>query len=313
MTGASGFVGAHLLRHIVDRWKGDITAVSRQPLSDLPPGVRLARVDVRDSAFASLALRRGAVVVNLAYASDAPSGENLAIAGSLAKACFESGAARVVHVSTATVVGDAESQVVTEATPCRPVTDYQRTKLTIEQIFRDQLLGRTELVILRPTAVFGEGGKNLQKLAAQLTSASRLVTYAQGCLFGRRAMNLVPVETVIAAIEFAATDAAAAQGADSVFIVADDEARENNFRDVEQALRWAVGASSLPLPRPGMPRWLLARVLKLAGRWSMDPYIRFSDARLRDAGFVRPVTFCDALARYTGGLRLAASRGTQPS
>jgi hypothetical protein len=42
--------------------------------------------------------------------------------------------------------------------------EYEKNKLKIEQVFLDISLGKFEMTILRPTAVFGDGGKNLVKL-----------------------------------------------------------------------------------------------------------------------------------------------------
>ncbi len=199
------------------------------------------------------------------------------------------------------VVGLAGALPVTEATPCRPVTPYQRTKLEVEHRLRARLAEVCPCIVLRPTAVFGRGGWNLRKLVDDLATRPRYENYVRGCLFGRRPMNLVPVETVAGAIRFVALADTGAAG--DLFLVADDEAATNNFLDVERTLRQALGMADDRLPRLLLPTGLLTTVLRLSGRLSFHPATTFSSARLERAGFVRPVTFAQALATYAAEVR----------
>ncbi|PKO85208.1 MAG: nucleoside-diphosphate sugar epimerase, partial [Betaproteobacteria bacterium HGW-Betaproteobacteria-12] len=147
---------------------------------------------------------------------------------------------------------------------------------------------------LRPAAVFGAGGQALRTLVASLRNGSRLANYARASLFGRRAMHLVPVETVVAALLFLCARREALHG--EVFIVAEDDAPLNNFRDVERALLAALHRPDYPLPPLPLPAGLLAALLRLRGRSELDPHCRYSAAKLRAQGFAPPVAFAAALA-----------------
>ena len=71
---------------------------------------------------------------------------------------------RLIHCSTAVVAGRVNDNIVTEQTECNPRTEYEKTKYQIEQILTQKARNHFPLTILRPTAVFGENGKNLLKL-----------------------------------------------------------------------------------------------------------------------------------------------------
>lgn len=302
--GATGFVGRHVCSAAAN-WAGGVTVVTRHAASDVSGTV--VRGDIRNADAVVDTLPRGAVVVNLMWDVGGGRQANLAIADAVLDVCVRTAAVRLVHVSTAVVAGRVHERMVTEGTMCHPVTDYEQAKLDVEVRMRERLPGHGELVVLRPTAIFGRGGQNLRKLVSDLTTRPPLENYARACLFGRRPMNLVPVETVAAAILFAASTPRAA--ADEIYLVADDDAPENNFLDVEAVMRRALGLASrriAPVPLPSVLRHL---ILRTAGGASVDPRTRFSSARLAAAGFIRPITFSEALQRHaevSGDLSVSA-------
>src|SRR6185312_1779779 len=110
-----------------------------------------------DSAALERLLEPGAVVLNFAYQAGAA--EKLAEA--LGVACAARKVRRLVHVSTVSVYGAVRGEHVDEGTPCAPRTPYELEKHAAEEILERHARGRFELVILRPTAVFGPGGRNL--------------------------------------------------------------------------------------------------------------------------------------------------------
>jgi nucleoside-diphosphate-sugar epimerase len=299
VLGASGFVGTHVRRRLAG-WPAGVTLVGRRALAP-GAGESIVMGNLTQPDQLASRLPAHAVVINLAY--DARSGHdaNLALADGIVGLCRAIHAARLVHVSTAMVVGVVDRFPVTELTTCAPRTPYQQTKLDVEQRLRDGLGASHPVTVLRPTAVFGEGGLNLRKLASDLTTRSAVENYLRASLFGTRPMNLVPVETVAAAVQFAAVSPAADQS--QTWLVADDEAPENRFREVERVMREALGIAPASIPPVPVPAALLATVLRVTGRLSFDPRTVFSSDRLIAAGFQRPVTFADALRTYARHLR----------
>ncbi len=299
ITGVTGFLGRHLLASSSPVWRGGRIAIARRERReshDLPAGVRLVTGDVNDGAFLDRTIPRGSAVVNLIYDFDGSPETNITLATSLAEACARAGVERLVHVSTAGVIGLSPERVITEASEPRPVTAYQHTKLEIERVIARIAANQFPLVILRPTSVFGPGGASLVSLTRHLRQRWRVVNYLRSSLSGRRAMNLVPVETVAAAIEFALESQRAVE--ERLYLVSEDAAPENNFRDVEQALQRGLGVKDYPVAPLPLPQFCLTTAQRLIGRLSLYPSTRFSAAKLARAGFRAPITFQQAIENY---------------
>jgi nucleoside-diphosphate-sugar epimerase len=296
VLGARGFVGRHLLADLAPHWHGPVLAVSRRAGPVVPAAVEVLQADPGAGSFWARQMPAGAVVVNLAWDAGGGRDANLALADAVTDACATAHANRLVHVSTAMVAGRARGPWIDERTECRPVTDYQRMKLEVETRVVDQSRDRFGLVVLRPTAVFGPGGLNLRKLARDLTTRTDVENYLRACLQGHRPMHLVPVETVVRAIEFAAREACATT--DRLYVVAADDAPANNYIDVERVMRAALGLTRRRVPPVPLPGAALPVAMRAMGRLSSDPGARFSSVRLRQAGFVAPVTFEAALDAY---------------
>jgi nucleoside-diphosphate-sugar epimerase len=90
---------------------------------------------------------------------------NAEAVGALVDAAANAGVRRLVHCSTVGVHGDVEHPPANEDAPLRPGDTYQRTKLDGEAIGRDAAARRQlELVIARPTGIYGPGDRRLLKL-----------------------------------------------------------------------------------------------------------------------------------------------------
>jgi nucleoside-diphosphate-sugar epimerase len=115
-------------------------------------------------------------------------------------------------------------------------------------------------------------------------------------LFGKRRMNLVNVANVVAAIIFLSSHPGGFEG--EVFIVSDDDAVANNFRDVESALMRGFGLPDYALPRIPLPLGFLRTLLHLLGRNNVNPRCNYSGCKLQALGFRRPMSFEAGLADY---------------
>jgi len=222
------------------------------------------------------------LVIHLAYLNGASDGSNLEAAANLAEACVKAHVKRLVHCSTAVVAGKTRDNPVTEETTCEPGNHYEVTKYRMELLFAEKAKDHFDLAILRPTAVFGQGGKNLLKLSDDLTNGSRMLNYLKSCLFDCRCMNLVSVIHVVKALVFLAGMGAKQNG--GIFIVSDDEQPLNNYRDMEKRLMQAYGVPDYRLPRVPFPEFLLSVLLKLAGRSNTHPFRTYCADKLIKAG-----------------------------
>jgi nucleoside-diphosphate-sugar epimerase len=280
VIGASGFIGERLLRALAARKDVEVRALVHRHNARGHDNISFLRGDLLMQGSLDELLVEDCTVINLAYLAR----DNLDAMANLAKACARSRVRRLIHCSTAVVDGRAGSDLITESTACIPVSEYEMTKLQMEAVLLEAAIGKFEVTILRPTAVFGPGGKNLLKLANELMTANQWVSYLRSCLFGRRSMNLVSVENVVAALEFL-LDAEMVDR--EIFIISDDDSPVNNYRDVEDRLLANFG-KSYPVQRVIIPRLFLSTLLRLAGKSNINPSKKYSGQKLAALGFKKP-------------------------
>ena len=193
ITGATGFTGGHLARAL--RAKGhDVTAMVRstggaQRMHE--DGIRTVAGDLARPATLPEAVQGGyEVIYNIAalyrqagLADSTDRQVNATAVGQLIEAAPAAGVRRVVHCSTVGVHGDVEHPPANEDAPLRPGDVYQVSKLAGEQIGRDAA-ARTgvELVIARPTGIYGPGDRRLLKLFRGV-ARRRFVILGDGKIF----------------------------------------------------------------------------------------------------------------------------------
>jgi dihydroflavonol-4-reductase len=174
VTGATGFTGGHLARALVRR--GDtVRALVRDEARAQAlraSGVTLAVGDLADGPSLDRATREVDVVYHIAalYREAGLPDEtyraiNAGTVRTLIEASARHGVRRVVHCSTVGVHGDVEHPPATEDAPLRPGDIYQQTKLEGERVARQasEATG-VEVVIARPTGIYGPGDRRLLKL-----------------------------------------------------------------------------------------------------------------------------------------------------
>ncbi|MHB8108413.1 MAG: NAD-dependent epimerase/dehydratase family protein [Syntrophorhabdaceae bacterium] len=287
ITGATGFIGSQLIKSLETREDVEISAlVYENENSEFDLGdARIVRGNLMDPPSLENFATPGCTVINLAYAANMSGPGNLEALRNLADTCAKIGIRRFIHCSTAVVAGRARQTEIDEETPCRPADAYEITKFTMETILREEYSDKYEVIILRPTAVFGPGGQNLLKLAHSIVKGNRFVNYIKSCLYNKRKMNLVCVENVIAALEFLVSYKKLQAGAE-IFIVSDDDDEEfNNYRRLELCLMELFQKQDYRMPPIPIPLIFLGFILRLAGRTNYNLLTVYSSKKLLDAGF----------------------------
>ncbi len=297
VLGGTGFIGNHLLRIL--SVKGVTVKVLSRDSKKVNPSngnIRFVVGDLKQVDSLIEFFEPGSIVINLAYLSSKSKQENLEAIHNLALACGQVGVARLVHCSTAVVVGRSRDNVITEDTICQPLTEYEKTKLEIENILIDSLKGKTEVVIIRPTAVFGKNGKNLVKLANDFISQPAFITSLKTTLFYKRRLNLVCVENVVSAILFLM------QINDRMdeerFIISDDDEKENNYYDIINLLANHFGHK--PVKAFYLPyRYHILRMLLIASKRSnVNTHRNYSSNKLFSLGFKKSIQFSEGVRRF---------------
>jgi nucleoside-diphosphate-sugar epimerase len=305
VTGATGFVGGHLVAELVARGASRTTVLTRRPCVAFAEPVRVVTGTLTDVARLGEFLQPEATVVNLAFDPRWSHEEALDAARCLAGACVKAHVRGVIHVSTAVVVGSTADRVVTEDTPCAPANGYEKTKLEVEQVLLQELRSHCNIVIVRPTAVFGEGGQNLIKVAAELTRGSALKRWLRGQVYNGRSMNLVYVGNIVdALVHLSAIQDRVNQ---ERFIISDDDDPLNNYASVVEVLAHELRSGGPRLPHVPGAHLLLPLLLRIRGRSSANPFRRFNSTKLFETGWQKPFTLAEGLRRFATWYREAGS------
>jgi nucleoside-diphosphate-sugar epimerase len=195
VTGATGFTGGHLARYLAARgnqvWatvRAATPADARQGLTSA--GVQLIHGDLRDKSSLERACAGVDVVYHIAaiYRQAGLRDEeyravNADAVRDVVLAAGVGGVQRVVHCSTVGVHGDVEHPPADEDAPLRPGDIYQVTKLEGEEAAREAgRTARVEVVIARPTGIYGPGDKRLLKLFRGV-ARRRFITLGNGRIF----------------------------------------------------------------------------------------------------------------------------------
>jgi nucleoside-diphosphate-sugar epimerase len=189
VTGATGFTGGHLARHLAAAGHSVRVLVRhpRQAAGLAAAGFDLATGDLTDPASLTRATAGIEVVYNIAalyrqagLPAEAYRAVNADGVVNIVGAAGASGVARVVHCSTVGVHGDVDHPPANEDAPFKPGDVYQDTKLLGEQHGR-AAAGRlgVDLVIARPTGIYGPGDRRLFKLFGQI-ARGRFIMLGRG-------------------------------------------------------------------------------------------------------------------------------------
>lgn len=192
VTGATGFTGGQLALRL--QQQGDeVRAIVRDPskATDLAAaGVEVVRGDLTDRATVAAAITGMDVVYNIGalyrtagLKASVYRAVNADAVPMIIECANDAGVRRVVHCSTVGVHGDVEHPPANEDAPLRPGDVYQETKVLGEQFGREAS-ARTgvELVIARPSGIYGPGDRRLLKLFGGV-ARGRFVFLGDGTIF----------------------------------------------------------------------------------------------------------------------------------
>lgn len=207
VTGASGFVGGHVVRDL--RARGHEVVAAGRRADRLPTGGATFVGDLDDLATASVGVD---VVVHCAALSS-PWGrrsefEHANVTGTARVLDFARrvGARRLVHLSSPGIYAAPRDRVgirEDEVDPRHPMNEYIRSKLAAEALLAEAaaVSESPEIVVLRPRGIIGPGDPSL--VPRLLRVHARVgVPLMRG---GRGLVDLTSVENVALAVRLAAT------------------------------------------------------------------------------------------------------------
>lgn len=301
LLGASGYVGQGLLVELAQKKEYRIKVLTRQRPETLRTlvsqcNIEIVQGDLQKPKTLTDFFEPDSFVINLAYLWHAGETGNMKAMDNLLQACKKAKVRRLIHCSTAVVVGNVYGGLVTEDTECYPTNEYESTKLKIETKILSLRGEGPDVVILRPTSVFGPNAEPIRKLADDLIGGSRFLNYLKSCFLGKRRMNLVCIANVIGAIKFMINHQNNFNG--QLFIVSDDAALINSFSEIEKILiNQLHGKKHFFRPIP-IPFFMLNLILRLFRKSKIKPNCYYSQRKLEQIGFNSPVNFSAGLQEY---------------
>ncbi len=217
-------------------------------------GVTLVAGDLADAASLDRATRDVDVVYHIAalyreagLPDETYRAVNAGSVRTLIEAAATNGVRRVVHCSTVGVHGDVEHPPANEDAPLRPGDIYQRTKVEGEEVAR-QASARTgvEVVIARPTGIYGPGDRRLLKLFRGV-ARRRFVILGSGRIY----YHLTYIDDLVEGFRLCGTVPAAAG---RTYILAGGEV--TTLEELVARIASAAGVQPIAWRLPVWPFWL---------------------------------------------------------
>ncbi|MGR5547046.1 UDP-glucose 4-epimerase family protein [Vibrio sp. PNB22_2_2] len=253
VTGASGFVGSSLLKKL----PSDRTRSIGLGKPEIIPSEQFFKLNIDSNTNYSYALSGVDVVVHLAarvhVMNDAVSNPleeyrevNTRGTVNLARQAASAGVKRFIFISSIKVNGEGTTldKPFTSADESLPEDDYGLSKAEAEQqLFEIGKETGMEIVIIRPTLVYGPGVK--ANFAALMNLVSKGIPLPFGCIKNNK-RSLVSVDNLV---DLIATCIDHPKAANQVFLVSDDHdvSTSKMVREMAQALGKPTWQLSVPV------------------------------------------------------------------
>ena len=231
VTGADGFIGSHLVEHLVEQGANVRAFVYYNSFNSwgwldeadarVKDAIEVFSGDIRDPHGVRAAMRDCEVVLNLAaliaipysyHSPDTYVDTNIKGTLNVVQAARELGVSRVVHTSTSEVYGTARFVPITEAHPLQGQSPYSASKIGADQIALSfNLSFSTPVAIIRPFNTYGprqSARAVIPTIVTQIAAGSKEIKL--GALSPTRDFNYVR-DTVRGFVAVAECDAAIGQ------------------------------------------------------------------------------------------------------
>jgi len=271
VTGATGFVGPHLVDALLARGRGVrclVRDLARASTLDRT-GVELRQGSLVDDGFVADALRGAERVFHLAGGGkvstasdeglDLLRAANVAPLRAVLRAAGAAGVKRVVHFSSISSMGVQLDRLLDEASPCKPETPHEIAKHESELVALEAFRREgTPVVVLRPSQIYGPG--DIRSEIPRLVRMTRrgLVPMFGG---GEGRMPWVFISDVVDAA-IAAAERPEAPG--QTYIVSDSESYR--FADIVAAIARALGRRRGGISIPRAVAWPAVAAVELAAK-----------------------------------------------
>jgi dihydroflavonol-4-reductase len=313
VTGASGFIGRHLVRELVRR-RWEVRVLAHERILDWPAECEVVRGDITAPSSLEGPLRDIGTVFHLAAALGASQLDRKGFArvnaqgtANLLSAAGSQGSTRFVHFSSAGVLGHVEAGMTAdEETPCRPQDLYDRTKLEGERIALSGAAGGPEVIVVRPGWVYGPEDRRTFKLIGAI-ARRRFLLVTRGMAW----QTPVYIDDLIRGVLLCAEQGAAG----SVYHLSGPEVL--TVREIVDIVAEAAGTRiprfTLPLFPVKVAAWKLDKTFRLFKReapltmgklaFFIHPKPLSSQKARQELGYAPPTDFRSGMARTVAWYR----------
>ncbi len=225
-------------------------------------GIEICQGDLKDRASLARACEGARLVYNVAaiyrqagLRAAEYGAVNADAVGVLIEEAARAGVRRVVHCSTVGVHGDIEHPPANENAPFKPGDVYQQTKLEGEGIAREAA-ARTgvELVIVRPSGIYGPGDRRLLKLFRGV-ARRRFVVLGSGEIY----YHLTYIDDLTEGFLLCGE---ASTAAGRTYILAGGEV--TRLKELVRLIAREAGVKAIPVRLPVWPVWLAGALCEAA-------------------------------------------------
>lgn len=263
VTGASGFIGTHLVRRLVAlgfRVSGLVRATSRiDELRAAGAEPITCEIDDRAGVSRAIAESNARVVFHLAGLLRATSPQDFMRVNAggvdvIAAACAERADSPVlVLVSSMAAAGPSGEVSRTEGEAAAPVSDYGRSKLAGEHTAA-RYAGAVPITIVRPCVVFGAGDRGVYEVFKPIAMSGVHIVPGRG----DRRISLVGVTDVVECIVLAAQSGERVAGRDPGRGIYFAAAEDLSHVELGDAIAQALGRKQARILH--LPEWVLRAV-----------------------------------------------------
>jgi nucleoside-diphosphate-sugar epimerase len=283
VTGASGLVGSRIAARLVDR--GCTVRVLSRSWSGRGTGVEVFQGDLFDGAVVPRFLDGASAVFHAAAeVTDRVKMWRTNVDGTevLLRHAVKAAVEHFCSISSIGVIGAVDVDLANEETPCRPTTDYERSKWAAEQLVT-QATHIPRVVCLRPTNVVAKARPGGVGIAAGRGWRSAVKTLIQG----QECVHVLHVENVAAAAlhTFMRHETPA-----PTYVVSADHEPMNTLvglRRLSEAVRSGRSVDECGAAY-ALPGWVPRTVRRVRRPLARPGPARYSSARLLATGFVFP-------------------------
>jgi nucleoside-diphosphate-sugar epimerase len=295
VTGASGFIGQHVLCGLIAQ-DHQVMAAARRPVSFIPAAEPVVIKDLSGGVDWVPILQDIDVVVHLAgiahRGAQVEEGIydkiNRQATADLARAAAAAGVRLIFMSSVAAQSPPSSKLVLTEEDDCQPSGSYGRSKRNAEL---DIMQIGGHYIILRPALVYGAGVKGNMRGLIELARLPLPLPF--GAVNNKR--NLLAIENLVAAVCLLIKRE---DIFNQVFLIAD--ATPVSLSDIVRYLRIGMGRSANLIAVPPPLLEAAFRLLQMPARWQrLAGNLLVSTDRLKALGYAPVVEPSEALAAMT--------------